>query len=76
MGMTGVQGNENREMDMGIGMALGAKNKYRRMDFHDEDEEDLQMEKRRKDRRKYVFACSVFASLNSVLLMLKEKLLP
>ncbi|XP_073125739.1 probable polyol transporter 4 [Henckelia pumila] len=68
MGMAGVQENGNTETGMGIGMALGAKNKYRRMDFHDEDEDDLLMEKRRKDRRKYVFACSVFASLNSVLL--------
>ncbi|XP_073029093.1 probable polyol transporter 4 [Primulina eburnea] len=66
MGMAGVRENGNREM--GIGMALGAQNKYRRMDSHYEDEDDLQMEKRRKDRRKYVFACSVFASLNSVLL--------
>lgn len=68
MGMAGVQENGNLEMGVGIGMALGVKNKYRRMDFHDEDEDHLQMEKRRKDRRNYVFACSVFASLNSVLL--------
>ncbi|KAL6561490.1 putative polyol transporter 4 [Orobanche minor] len=71
MGLVGVQENGNTEM----GLNLGAKNKYRRMDshsIHDDDDDSFddglhQME-RKKTTRKYVFACSVFASLNSVLL--------
>ncbi|KAK6120651.1 hypothetical protein DH2020_045601 [Rehmannia glutinosa] len=75
MGLVNVQENGNTEM----GLPLGAKNKYTRMDSqptHDDDGfgEDYdasqhyhQME-RRNTTRKYVFACSVFASLNSVLL--------
>ncbi|KAL0357629.1 UNVERIFIED_CONTAM: putative polyol transporter 4 [Sesamum calycinum] len=70
----GVQENGNTEM----GMSLGAKNKYRRMDSqvtHDDGFDDdydasrhsHQLERRRTTRR-YVFACSVFASLNNVLL--------
>ncbi|KAL0406046.1 UNVERIFIED_CONTAM: putative polyol transporter 4 [Sesamum latifolium] len=70
----GVQENGNTEM----GLSLGAKNKYRRMDSqvtHDggfDDDYDAsrhshQLERRRTTRR-YVFACSVFASLNNVLL--------
>ncbi|KAL0285936.1 UNVERIFIED_CONTAM: putative polyol transporter 4 [Sesamum angustifolium] len=69
----GVQENGNTEM----GMSLGAKNKYRRMDSqvtHDDGFDDdydasrhsHQLERRRTTRR-YVFACSVFASLNNVL---------
>lgn len=74
MGLKIVQENGNTEM----GLPLGANNKYRRMDSqltHNDDFDDdydasqhhRQME-RRKTTRKYVFACSVFASLNSVLL--------
>lgn len=68
----GIQ--ENGNMEMGL-----SKNKYRRMDDselrksddfgddYDAAEHHRQME-RNKTTRKYVFACSVFASLNSVLL--------
>ncbi|KAL8506584.1 hypothetical protein ACS0TY_017472 [Phlomoides rotata] len=75
MGLKGVHENGNTE----VGLTLGSNNKYTRMDsqlrqsddFDDDDynasEHHRQME-RRKTTRKYVFACSVFASLNSVLL--------
>lgn len=75
MGLKSGQENGNSEM----GLPLGAKNKYRRMDDselrnsddfdddYDAAEHHRQME-RAKTTRKYVFACSVFASLNSVLL--------
>lgn len=70
----GLQENGNTEM----GLPLGAKNKYRRMDSeltHDDgfdDDYDASLHRhqleRRRSTRKYVFACSVFASLNNVLL--------
>lgn len=75
MGLNSGQDNGNSEM----GLPLGAKNKYRRMDDselrnsddfdddYDAAEHHRQLE-RAKATRKYVFACSVFASLNSVLL--------
>lgn len=69
----GLQENGNGEM----GLVSGAKNKYKRMDseltdFDDDIDEatqhhHIQLE-RSKTTRKYVFACAVFASLNSVLL--------
>ncbi|MCL7042853.1 hypothetical protein MKW94_006223 [Papaver nudicaule] len=51
-------------------------NKYQKMDKDDEFDEELedsmiklrQQHRRSSDTRKYVFACAVFASLNSVLL--------
>lgn len=68
----GIQENGNEDMGLSRG-----KNKYRRMDseltdFDDDIDEasqhhHLQLE-RIKTTRKYVFACAVFASLNSVLL--------
>ncbi|GFP78789.1 probable polyol transporter 4 [Phtheirospermum japonicum] len=70
MGLVGVPENGNAEM----GLNLGAKkNKYTRMDSQPDDDDDDydasdQIMERRKTTRKYVFACSVFASLNSVLL--------
>lgn len=70
MGLVGLQENGNGEMGL-------VKNKYKRMDseltdFDDDIDEatqhhHLQLE-RSKTTRKYVFACAVFASLNSVLL--------
>lgn len=69
----GLQENGNGEM----GLVSGTKNKYRRMDseltdFDDDVDEatrnhQIQLE-RSKTTRKYVFACAIFASLNSVLL--------
>ncbi|XP_062096615.1 probable polyol transporter 4 [Humulus lupulus] len=45
---------------------LGKKNRYKRMDFDLlEEEED---EEQRHDTKKFVVACAIFASLNSVLL--------
>ncbi|GER26314.1 major facilitator superfamily protein [Striga asiatica] len=68
MGLVGVQENGGSEM----GLSLGTKNKYRRMDSQPTQDDDCdssdQTEERKKTTRKYVFACSVFASLNSVLL--------
>lgn len=70
----GVQENGNIG-DIGLsGVSLGSKNKYKRMDSEmkeDEDDDALhhhQEEDRRSRTKKYVFACAVFASLNSVLL--------
>ncbi|KAJ4812044.1 Major facilitator superfamily protein [Rhynchospora pubera] len=52
---------------------FGFKNKYERMGLHEEEEEedeDLEVKwmQRRKDTKKYVYACAIFASLNSILL--------
>lgn len=53
-------------------VSLGPKNKYRRMDSElDEDHDDDPLHHQgdaSSSTRKYVFACAVFASLNSVLL--------
>ncbi|KAD3642040.1 hypothetical protein E3N88_31264 [Mikania micrantha] len=57
-----------------LGLSIGSKNKYRRMDSEmtDEDLEVVQYKQTQQDRSsstsKYVFACVVFASLNNVLL--------
>lgn len=70
----GTQENGSKEMRL----SLGGNNKYKRMDSqmtnddtfgedYDSVSHQRQME-RRKTTRKYVFACSVFASLNNVLL--------
>lgn len=68
----GVQENGNGEMGFS-GIPLGTKNKYRRMDSElseasDDASHHRHQEGRSKNTRKYVFACAVFASLNSVLL--------
>ncbi|CAN0896848.1 Probable polyol transporter 4 [Linum grandiflorum] len=71
----GIQENGNGE----LGFDLGGKNKYKRMDSDlaistaaDEDFDDasdhLRQLQRNSTTRKYVLACAVFASLNSVLL--------
>ncbi|KAG8364688.1 hypothetical protein BUALT_Bualt18G0024500 [Buddleja alternifolia] len=69
MGLGDVQENGNPE-SMGL-----TKSKYRRMnddsdfgDDYDASDHHHQLETRRNSTRKYVFACSVFASLNNVLL--------
>lgn len=72
MGLVGVGETGNGEMGLSS-VALGTKNKYKRMDSQlpDEDEDASQhqlQEKRSKKTRKYVLACAIFASLNSVLL--------
>lgn len=68
---------ENGNGEVGLsGIHLGSKNKYRRMDseltddggFDEASLQKQQQEERRRTTRKYVFACAVFASLNSVLL--------
>ncbi|KAL3632312.1 putative polyol transporter 4 [Castilleja foliolosa] len=68
MGLVGVQENGNAEM--GLNLGANKKNKYTRMDSQPDDDYDAsdQIMDRRNTTRKYVFACSVFASLNSVLL--------
>ncbi|OMO59770.1 Sugar/inositol transporter [Corchorus capsularis] len=70
MGLVGVQENGNGEM----GLSLGTKNKYKRMDseLSDDFDDDIahyqdQLE-RKTSTRKYVLACAIFASLNNVLL--------
>nr|QCU55121.1 polyol transporter [Camellia fraterna] len=70
MGLVGLQENGNREMGLS-GFPLGAKNKYRRMDSElteDDDSLHLQQQQRSRNTKKYVLACAIFASLNSVLL--------
>ncbi|XP_028078914.1 probable polyol transporter 4 [Camellia sinensis] len=70
MGLVGLQENGNREMGLS-GFPLGAKNKYRRMDSElteDDDSLHLQQQQRNRNTKKYVLACAIFASLNSVLL--------
>ena len=67
MGLVGVPENGNGET--GVSLALGSKNKYRRMDSElTEDDDHYLREERKSTIRKYVFACAVFASLNNVLL--------
>lgn len=72
----GIPENGNGEMGL-AGIPLGAKNKYKRMDSELTDDMELdddavsrhhQQLERSRTTRKYVFACAVFASLNSVLL--------
>lgn len=67
----GLEGHGSSEMDL----SLGSKNKYKRMDHEDngfdedyDSQQHLRQLERSRTTRKYVFACSVFASLNSVLL--------
>ncbi|KAH0710257.1 hypothetical protein KY284_011684 [Solanum tuberosum] len=68
MGMAGVQENGHGEMGLSD-FPLGSKNKYKRMDSEFTDDDDqYQLERRKKSTRKYVFGCAVFASLNNVLL--------
>lgn len=69
MGLVGVQENGNGE----VGLSIGTKNKYRRMDSEvtedfDDGSHHHHQEKRSSSTRKYVLACAIFASLNSVLL--------
>lgn len=57
----------------GKGDTLGFKNKYKRMDSEVNDDEfddpnQHHQLNRSQSTKKYVFACAVFASLNSVLL--------
>ncbi|KAJ4775520.1 inositol transporter 2 [Rhynchospora pubera] len=51
---------------------MGFKNKYERVDLLKEEEEDEDLEvkwmQRRRSTKKYVYACALFASLNSILL--------
>lgn len=74
MGLMNIQENGNEDM-MGLsGVALGTKNKYKRMNSeftedHDDDASNHHLQVERRSRtRKYVLACATFASLNSVLL--------
>lgn len=70
MGLVGVQENGNGEMGLS-GVPFGSKNKYRRMDSELTEEDDASQSHHHhvsNSTKKYVFACAVFASLNSVLL--------
>lgn len=67
MGLVDVQENGNGNGDV-IEIPLGAKNKYIRMTSEEEEEEEEGFATRKHDSKKYIFACAVFASLNSVLL--------
>ncbi|XP_050369736.1 probable polyol transporter 4 [Argentina anserina] len=60
----GVFGSDSSEFQ------IGSKNKYKRMrsEATEDEEEDGPFLKESRDTRKYVFACAIFASLNSVLL--------
>lgn len=70
--MVGMQ-EKNENGDGLSNFALGAKNKYKRMDSEVTDtEEDGDLNHQQNitnsNTKKYVFACAIFASLNSVLL--------
>ncbi|XP_059660958.1 probable polyol transporter 4 [Cornus florida] len=75
MGLMGIQENGSGEMGLS-GVSLGSKNKYKRMDSEltedggDDSSQHHHEQKRSRSNstKKYVFACAVFASLNSVLL--------
>nr|QCU55126.1 polyol transporter [Camellia fraterna] len=70
MGLVGLQEYGNRDMGLS-GLPLGATNKYRSMDSEvteDDDSLHLQQQQRSRNTKKYVLACAIFASLNSVLL--------
>lgn len=57
------------------GNEMGRKAKYKRMDREGE-EEDAPSQNKSLNGNKYVFACSIFASLNSVLLGYGNLLIP
>lgn len=72
MGLMGLEGNRNAAENGVFGsdsseFQLGSKNKYKRMQS-EVSEEDGPLTKENRDTKKYVFACAIFASLNSVLL--------
>lgn len=59
---------ENGNMELSFsGIPLGVKNKYKKMNIEQTEDDDHQIENK-SSTKKYVFACAVFASLNSVLL--------
>ncbi|KAL5715617.1 putative polyol transporter 4 [Ranunculus cassubicifolius] len=69
--MGGLMTEENGDDASLVGLTNKKKNKYQRMDMEFTEEEDAMNQQRLqrvKTTQKYVFACAVFASLNSVLL--------
>lgn len=66
----GVQENGNGTGNGLSEVPLSIKNKYRRMnsDVAEEEEDEEDLSSRRESTKKYVIACAIFASLNSVLL--------
>ncbi|WJX26603.1 putative polyol transporter 4 [Trifolium repens] len=67
MGLIGIQENGNGDLVSEI--PLGTKTKYIRMTSDDSIEEREQgLSTNKHDSRKYILACAIFASLNSVLL--------
>ncbi|KAL1335970.1 hypothetical protein AAHE18_10G027300 [Arachis hypogaea] len=69
MGLVGVQENGDGNGDVLSEISLGTKPKYTRMDSDlDEAEEEDLPSSNKHDSKKYIMACAVFASLNSVLL--------
>ncbi|XP_052110888.1 probable polyol transporter 4 isoform X2 [Arachis duranensis] len=69
MGLVGVQENGDGNGDVLSEISLGTKPKYTRMDSDlDEAEEEELPSSNKHDSKKYIMACAVFASLNSVLL--------
>ncbi|KAG5104653.1 hypothetical protein JHK82_041623 [Glycine max] len=67
MGLVEVQENGNGNGDGISEIPLGTKTKYIKM-TSDPVEEDEVLQSRKYETKKYIFACAVFASLNSVLL--------
>ncbi|GAU49763.1 hypothetical protein TSUD_386820 [Trifolium subterraneum] len=69
MGLIGIQENGNGNGDLVSEIPLGTKTKYIRMISDDSTEEqELGFSTNKHDAKKYIFACAIFASLNSVLL--------
>lgn len=68
MGLVGIQQNGNGNGNGEIcEVPLGTKTKYIRMDSDLTDAEEA-FPTNNPETKKYVFACAIFASLNSVLL--------
>ncbi|KAJ3671514.1 hypothetical protein LUZ60_007593 [Juncus effusus] len=61
---------EKMESELVSSMEIGSESKYNRMGSEEEDDEDLEVRwvQRRRDTKKYVYACALFASFNSILL--------
>lgn len=68
MGLVGVQENGNGNGGLISEIPLGAKTKYIRMTSDPNEAEEEGLSTKEHDTKKYIFACAIFASLNSVLL--------
>ncbi|KAK7246538.1 hypothetical protein RIF29_41407 [Crotalaria pallida] len=70
MGLVGIQENGNGNGQISSDIPLGTKTKYIRMesDATEAEEEEEGLKNNNPETKKYILACAIFASLNSVLL--------